>query len=91
MIDVKDAFESAKKYFKDMYGESIQGVALEEVELSDDESYWYITIGYMDSSQLVGPTGYQFSPFGPGRAYKIFKIDANNGKVMSMKVRNISK
>lgn len=89
MIDVKEAFESATKYFKDMYGESVQGVAIEEIELSDDEKYWYITIGYIDRSQPLGAPGLLYDPFGTKRAYKIFEIDANNGIVKSMKIRKI--
>ena len=84
MIDVKEATKSAINYFTDIYGEKIRGIAVEEIELSDDEHYWYITIGYIDESQS---TGY-FQPFGQNRVYKIFEIDAKDGTVKSMKMRD---
>jgi len=86
MITVKEAAKAAVKYFTDIYGEKIRGIALEEFELSDDEHYWYITIGYFDESQSTG----FLQPFGQNRGYKIFEIDANDGTVKSMKMRDIS-
>ena len=86
MIDVKEAAKSAIKYFTDIYGENIRGIAVEEVEMSDDEHYWYITIGYIDESKSTG----FLQPFAQNRAYKIFEIDANDGTVKSMKIRDVS-
>ena len=85
MIDVKDATKAAIRYFSDLYGSKYSNLALEEVELSNDEQYWLITLGY-DVNELA-----QF--FGPSKAnrnYKIFKINARTGDIVSMKMREIS-
>ncbi|MEW6380787.1 MAG: hypothetical protein AB1611_14430 [bacterium] len=86
MIDVKTAANKAYEYFRDLYADKdFSAVLLEEVELTDDQNFWLITLSYlmpaMDPPQLFGTA--------PKRAYKIFTIDANTGKVKSMKIRTI--
>ncbi|MEH1959359.1 MAG: hypothetical protein V7L05_05605 [Nostoc sp.] len=46
MIDVKTAVNAAYEYIKsmqDMMGSSLGDLRLEEVELSEDKSFWLIT------------------------------------------------
>ena len=84
MINVKDATEKAKEYLLAFFPDAEQ-VQLEEVELSADKSQWLITLSYegvsgsVASSMLVGKS----------LRYKIFKLDAKNGEVLSMKIRDI--
>ena len=84
MINVKDATEKAKEYLMAFFPDAEQ-VQLEEVELSPDKGYWMITLSYegisgsVASSMLVGKS----------LRYKIFKLDAENGEVLSMKIRDI--
>jgi hypothetical protein len=75
MIDAKTAATNASQYLKELLPEPIYSLRLEEVELSEDERYWHITLGYAEN------------PFGGPRNYKIFKIDANTARVISMKIR----
>ena len=93
MIDVKTAVKLARDYFAKVYPNEIhtfQDVQLEEVELSEDESTWLVTIGFsrplpLDSFSKNAPEflrQYQ-------RDYKVFRIDAQNGKVRSMKIRAV--
>lgn len=87
MISVKEAAKSAYEYMKEIPGyEERTDIAVEEVELSEDEStakkYWLITIGYPVGLNILQPT-YR------SKEYKIFKVDADTGEVLSMKIRNI--
>ena len=84
MINAKDASDKAKEYLLAFFPEAEQ-VQLEEVELSADKGHWMITLSYegvsgsVASSMLVGKS----------LRYKIFKLDAKNGEVLSMKIRDI--
>lgn len=86
MISIKEAAEKAIIYFKSVPGyEGAKNVLIEEIEKSDDKSFWLITL-----SHLVPQT----SPFevitgkGYRKEFKVFKIDALTGEVVSMKLRN---
>ncbi len=83
MLSVKDAAAKAAEYFNDLYGSQFGNVLIEEVEqqLERDGTYWYITLGYDVPSVL-----FQFGGK-PPRAYKVFKINAETGDVLSMKIR----
>jgi hypothetical protein len=97
MNDVKTAVKIAFDYFARIYPEAkqkFQDIRLEEVELSDDESTWLVTIGFsrplpLDSflknapKFLLGEHQYQ-------RDYKVFRIDAQSSKVRSMKIRAVA-
>jgi len=88
MIDVKEATQIALSYFEDLYGEdAFSNVLLEEVERQkkDDTSYWLITIGFTERRE-GGPFGELLEP---SRRYKRFKIDAETGEVVSMKIRSV--
>jgi len=84
MINVKEATDKAKEYLVSFFPDA-ENVQLEEVEMTEDKAHWFVTISYegvsnsVASSLLVGKTV----------LYKIFKIDAKVGKVISMKIRNI--
>ena len=84
MINAKDASDKAKEYLLAFFPDAEQ-VQLEEVELSADKGHWIITMSYegvsgsVASSMLVGKS----------LRYKIFKLDAKNGEVLSMKIRDI--
>jgi hypothetical protein len=75
-ITPKAAAESAARYFKDLFGEPF-GLALEEAEPSKDGRYWLITLGYHPTI------------FTSRRNYKLFTVDAETGKVVSMKIRRL--
>lgn len=94
MIDVKKAVQIAKSYFKDLYPDNaFSHVMLEEVEREeeDDALYWLITIGFTnhDAPTKESPLGTTiFGPKAP-RRYKRFKINAETGDVISMKIRAV--
>jgi len=84
MINVKEATDKAKEYLVSFFPDA-ENVQLEEVEMTEDKAHWFVTISYegisnsVASSLLVGKTV----------LYKIFKIDAKGGEVISMKIRDI--
>ncbi|WP_422134142.1 MULTISPECIES: hypothetical protein [unclassified Endozoicomonas] len=78
-ISPKEAAQAAAKYFEDVSSERVR-LSIEEVELED--GFWLITLGMSDSYAL-GSIGNKVT------SYKIFKVDANTGEVISMKIRKI--
>lgn len=92
MIDVKEATALAIEYFNKIpgYKDRAKSAVVEEVELNEDEKYWYVTLSY---SEPVTATPSPFDILGKTvkyyKIYKIFKIDANSGKVYSMKIRKL--
>lgn len=84
MINVKEATDKAKDSLVSFFPEA-KNVQLEEVELTGDKAHWLVTMSFegvtssVASSLLVGKSV----------LYKVFKIDARLGEVISMKIRDI--
>ena len=91
MVDVKEAVAKARGYLQDMYQiEQFKDVLLEEVDLSEDNKYWNVTIGFtrLQESTSGGPMATligQSAEF--KREYKVFQIDAGTGDLRSMRSR----
>ena len=80
MIDVRDAVERAVEYMRTLPAQGdIRDVLLEEVELSDDERHWFITLSYLTTGATLLS----------GRKYKTFKVEASTGRVIAMKIREV--
>jgi len=79
MIEAKEAVIAAAKYFTDITGHT-GGVTVEEIELSDDEKYWLVTLGFKEREDFIYPEK---------QAYKLFEVDVYTGKVRSMKIRAV--
>ena len=75
MIDVKAAVRLATEYLRQLYPGPIEGVRLEEVELSNDEAFWYVTLSFLGDPPM------------PDREYKQFKMAAADGAIRYMKIR----
>ena len=84
MIDVKEATGKAKEYLAAFFPDA-EGVQLEEVELTSDKAHWYITLSYEGTSNSVASS----LLVGKSLRYKIFKLEADTGEVISMKIRDI--
>lgn len=90
-MDVKEAVGKAMDYLKDMYQiDQFKDVLLEEVDLSEDNKFWNVTIGFTrrQESTSGGPMATligQSTEF--KREFKIFQIDAENGALRSMRSR----
>lgn len=96
MIDLKTAIHTAQNYLsfiQDMLGD-FENLRLEEVELSEDNKYWLITLGYdiprKSQNPLIAIAG--LTPQEGKiltREYKIFKVNSETGKVEAMKIRKL--
>lgn len=82
-MEIKEATEVAAKYLINFFPRA-DAIKLEEVEITDDDKYWNITLSYVD---LEDNFGYVLGS--RKQAYKIFKIDTEKGNVRSMKIRDI--
>ena len=89
MIDAKQAVKKAVTYLNEMFDATeFRDVFPEEVELTNDDRFWDVTIGFLrrqvstsegPMASLVGPTE------GFKREVRVFRIDAETGTVRSMK------
>jgi hypothetical protein len=92
-IDVLSAVKAAESYARMLYPEDeLRSLRLEEVELSPDEGHWDVTLGWVEPAvrsvgglSLGGVTAIQKLP----RVYKLFRVDAATGEVLSMKIRDV--
>ncbi|MFB6248277.1 MAG: PepSY domain-containing protein [Salinibacter sp.] len=92
MIDVKEATQIALSYFEDLYGEdAFSNVLLEEIEREkeNDTSYWLITVGFTEEKEVKSSSPLSSLSPDKRRRYKRFKIDAETGEVVSMKIRSV--
>jgi hypothetical protein len=95
MIDVKEAVKIAVDYLRNLYDSTeLKDILLEEVVLSDDEKYWYVTLGFSRKVESMNPWGKlglntteELSNKEYKREYKVFQIDTASGQVRSMKIR----
>ncbi|HJQ68609.1 MAG TPA: hypothetical protein VKA70_06540 [Blastocatellia bacterium] len=98
MIDVKEAVKIAIGYLKQLYEPAqLHDILLEEVALSDDEKYWYVTLGFSRPVASTNPVQALKETILKSqnivdhtkyqREYKVFQIDAATGQVRSMKIR----
>ncbi|MCK5136613.1 MAG: hypothetical protein KAR19_12545 [Bacteroidales bacterium] len=84
MIDVKEASDKAKEYLISFFPDA-ENVQLEEAELTDDKTHWFITLSYEGVSNSVASS----LLVGKSVRYKIFKLHAKSGEILSMKIRDI--
>jgi len=92
--DVKVAASAAQKYLisllKTMGNLDIKDLRVEEVEFSEDDQSWLITLGFTrPADRLEDPLGEVLATPRYRREYKIFKVDAETGQVKSMKIRQV--
>jgi len=81
MVDVKEAAKISLEYIQELFSkDEIQDVSLEEVEISEDEKWWIVTIGF--TKQMTQPLNPMEAMSGPkyARSYKELKIDSENGQ-----------
>jgi hypothetical protein len=85
MIDVRQAADAAARSLVSLFPEqALANVQLEEVELTDDEKYWLITLSY-PLTQKIAVLNLPVIK----REYKLFKVDTQTGQVRAMKIRKL--
>lgn len=84
-MDVTTAISHAFDAFNDIYKEAnFDDILVEEVELDEGAGEWCVTIGFVNLGERRGPIS-SLQP--PQRSFKQFRIDAETGKMISMKIR----
>lgn len=91
MISLKEAAQAAESFVREVYAANeLWSLRIEEAELSNDEKTWLITLGWVEQAirepSVFFPT-LKSEPIVLPRVYKQFIIDADTGKVRSMKIR----
>ena len=103
-IDLRTAVNNVRAYvndYKDILGNNLDNLLIEETELSEDRKFWLITIGF---DREIDPTKVKTYINNPlfskeianllpekkilniKRVYKTFKVDSSTGEVISMKM-----
>ncbi|HVG20799.1 MAG TPA: hypothetical protein VNI02_17260 [Blastocatellia bacterium] len=89
MLDVKEAARTAAEYFATLYDpKTYSDLQLEEVELTEDQKYWLITLSYASTNATQTQFGALLN-LPVSRKYKQFKIDAETGQVQAMVIRKV--
>ena len=84
MVDIREAVQTATQFICDIYDENDRPkLGVEEVEHDADAAQWLVTIGIggaepASTMSVVEGTGVE-------RHYKVIRIDAETGAVVSMK------
>ncbi len=94
MIDMKQAVQIAQDFCRNLYGpEQLADFLVEEVELTEDEKFWLVTVGFNikpgETSRPASPGGTSAYSKGPDHVYKTMKVDATNGRALSLKIKKL--
>jgi hypothetical protein len=85
-IDVKKAVELAKGYLSDVLEVPVHLTLLEEIELTEDQQSWLITLSFPALSLAPNPLVAALRE----REYKVIKLQADTGKLISIKIRPLA-
>lgn len=88
-IGLPEAVETAREYMIRAYGRNLEGLQLEETEISDDDRYWLITLGFLRDAPNTSGVFVTAYPPNKERVYKVVTLDARTGDVKSMKIREL--
>jgi hypothetical protein len=98
MITVKEAVKIAIDKLTELYSlnkDEFKDILLEEVELSDDNRFWNITLGFsrpvpeLPTNPLQALAAAASLNKNYKREYKVFKLDADSGEIRAMKIRTV--
>jgi hypothetical protein len=84
IISAKEAALKAKDFFTDVVGADGTRITLEEVALSEDKKFWFVTLGIYSTTDnpILLAQGLKET-----LNYKQFKISALDGDVISMDIK----
>jgi hypothetical protein len=95
-VSIRSAVDTALDYVRSLYANNRpQDIMLEEVEFSETDNQWLITVGF--SLPEVKAETVEHQPLvihsktiqALSRRYKVINIDAVTGEAVSMKIRAI--
>ena len=88
MIEVKQAISIALNSIGDMFEvDKIIDPRLEEIELSEDEKLWRVTVSFVRGTS-PGALAAKLGAVG-NREYKVATIESETGKVLGVKIRQL--
>jgi hypothetical protein len=87
-LPVKEAVQKANAYLSEVLNIEPEKLLLEEVELSEDQQFWLVTLSFPVQYQLSSVAAV-LGGTGVTRAYKIVKLQADSGVLVSIKIRKI--
>ena len=79
-MDVKRAIKIAEDFLKEQFPKATN-IDLEEIEITEDKEFWYITLSYLDDIKD------EIQQNKKKRFYKIIKIENETFIVYAMKIR----
>jgi len=97
MIDSKQAVQFAYQNLYELVGTrelaNVEGIQLEELELSDDSKYWNVTVSYPikneqqeEAPNKVPESLAKFIRDTPKRKWRTLRIDSQDGRLVAMKM-----
>jgi hypothetical protein len=90
MISLKEAVKAATEFVADVFADQqIAGLRVEEVEFDEGDGCWQITISFVRST-IPSAAVAAFLGAETGRAYKTVAVRASDGKVLSVKIRQLT-
>ncbi len=94
MIDMKQAVQIALDSCRSLYSqEKLVDLLLEEVELTEDEKFWLVTVGFNVSPGEAGQpsttTSGGSTPKRLEHVFKTMKVDANSGRALSLRIKKL--
>jgi len=89
MIDFKTAVKAALAFLAEAYpNENLRDLRLEEIDLSADEKFWYVTVSYSREASSPSELAKTMGSFAV-REYKVIAVRSDDGRVQSMKIRQL--
>lgn len=86
-LDAKRAVEVAGDYFHALFKNvPSSDVSVEEVELSSDRKHWLVTLSFFEELRRKATHLPAFLQV-PRQKFKVFKVERESGRVVSMKMR----
>ena len=87
MVEIKEAVQRAIDFAEQIYASKLDQPRIEEVDSTDNE--WLITLSF--NLPAVAGSGIRAPATGErtDRQYKIFQVNKNDGRVASMKIREL--
>ena len=90
MVDIKEAMDTARNKIKEVYGQEMVNLQVEEIEQAEEGKYWLITLGFNAPPPMIPQNDLQKLSFAlrpPVRVYRVIKINLESGDFISMKMR----
>ena len=91
-MEIKEVVEKAVEAINQIYGDTISGIMLEEIQLSSANTKWLVTLSFTREKSLKDSPGIVFPSINISnyeRVYKQIEIGAKDGKFIGMTIRQV--